>query len=228
MPDETDATGQTPPEPQPDSGTPAGAGEGLEGELTDPTLEADAGDDPAAAALRAAREAVASLGGGGEEVASPESAPEPGSAEPEMDQAAAAMLAAARAAVGQATGRAPAAPRPASRSDEAAGARALDLPTFDALAAEVERAPEGIELLSDVDLHVKIELGRTRMLVEDVLRLGEGAVVELDKLAGDPVDVYVNERLVARGEVLVLNDNFCVRVNEVIDPDHERKSSKAG
>jgi flagellar motor switch protein FliN/FliY len=75
---------------------------------------------------------------------------------------------------------------------------------------------EGIDLLADVNLQVKIELGRTRMLVEDVLRLGEGSVVELDKLAGDPVDVYVNDRHVARGEVLVLNDNFCVRVNEIV------------
>jgi len=74
----------------------------------------------------------------------------------------------------------------------------------------------GIELLNDVDLQVKIELGRTHMLVEDVLRLGEGSVVELDKLAGDPVDVYVNDRLVARGEVLVLNDNFCIRISEIV------------
>jgi flagellar motor switch protein FliN/FliY len=73
-----------------------------------------------------------------------------------------------------------------------------------------------IELLRDVELNVKIELGRARMLVEDVLRLTEGSVVELDKLAGDPVDVFVNDRLVARGEVLVLNDNFCVRVNEIV------------
>ncbi len=81
------------------------------------------------------------------------------------------------------------------------------------------KLPDGIELLGDVNLHVKIELGRTRMLVEDVLRLGEGSVVELDKLAGDPVDIYVNDRPVARGEVLVLNDNFCVRINEIIqDP----------
>lgn len=76
--------------------------------------------------------------------------------------------------------------------------------------------PKGIDLLSDVNLNVKIELGRTRMLVEDVLKLSEGAVVELDKLAGDPVDVYVNERHIARGEVLVLNDNFCVRINEIL------------
>jgi flagellar motor switch protein FliN/FliY len=79
-----------------------------------------------------------------------------------------------------------------------------------------EAPAKGIDLLSDVNLNVKIELGRTRMLVEDVLKLSEGAVVELDKLAGDPVDVYVNDRHVARGEVLVLNDNFCVRINEII------------
>ena len=54
------------------------------------------------------------------------------------------------------------------------------------------------------------------MLVEDVLRLDSGSVVELDKLAGDPVDVYVNGQPVARGEVLVLNDNFCVRINEIL------------
>jgi flagellar motor switch protein FliN/FliY len=79
---------------------------------------------------------------------------------------------------------------------------------------------KGLDLLADVNLNVKIELGRTRMLVEDVLKLSEGAVVELDKLAGDPVDVFVNERHIARGEVLVLNDNFCVRINEIIqNPD---------
>lgn len=90
----------------------------------------------------------------------------------------------------------------------------VDLPNFQQVLADVEAG--GIDLLHDVDLHVKIELGRTHMLVEDVLRLTEGSVVELDKLAGDPVDVYVNDRLVARGEVLVLNDNFCVRVNEIV------------
>lgn len=78
-----------------------------------------------------------------------------------------------------------------------------------------------LHLLEDVQLHVRIELGRTRMLVQDVLRLDTGSVVELDKLAGDPVDVYVNERLVARGEVLVLNDNFCVRINEIIATTNE-------
>jgi len=84
-----------------------------------------------------------------------------------------------------------------------------------------------LDLLSDVNLNVKIELGRTRMLVEDVLKLGEGAVVELDKLAGDPVDVYVNERHVARGEVLVLNDNFCVRINEILTPPADGAAAKS-
>lgn len=76
-----------------------------------------------------------------------------------------------------------------------------------------------IDLLRDVELNVKIELGRSRMYIEDILKLGEGSVVELDKLAGDPVDVFVNDRLVARGEVLVLNDNFCVRIGEIISQD---------
>jgi len=94
------------------------------------------------------------------------------------------------------------------------GASAVDLPNFQQVMADAQVS--SIDLLRDVDLNVKIELGRSRMLVEDVLKLGEGSVVELDKLAGDPVDVFVNDRLVARGEVLVLNDNFCVRVNEIV------------
>lgn len=73
-----------------------------------------------------------------------------------------------------------------------------------------------LDLLKDVELEVQIELGRTRMALEDILRLRKGAVVTLDKLAGDPVDIYVNGRLVARGEVLVLNDNFCIRVAELV------------
>ncbi len=72
-----------------------------------------------------------------------------------------------------------------------------------------------LDLIRDVELDVRIELGRTQMFLEDVLKLRRGSVVPLDKLAGDPVDIFVNGRLVARGEVLVLNDNFCVRVAEL-------------
>ncbi len=73
-----------------------------------------------------------------------------------------------------------------------------------------------LDLLRDVELDLKIELGRTNMYLDDVLRLRKGSVVALDKLAGDPVDIYVNGRLIARGEVLVMNDNFCVRVAELV------------
>lgn len=99
-------------------------------------------------------------------------------------------------------------------ADPSAANVPFDLPAFQQAMAEAQVS--NIDLLRDVELNVKIELGRSRMLVEDVLKLAEGSVVELDKLAGDPVDVFVNDRLVARGEVLVLNDNFCVRVNEIM------------
>src|SRR5215207_1883229 len=101
-------------------------------------------------------------------------------------------------------------------SDPAAAAAAAEfkLPSFQQVIQDAQVS--SIDLLRDVELNVKIELGRSRMMVEDVLKLSEGSVVELDKLAGDPVDVFVNERLVARGEVLVLNDNFCVRINEIV------------
>lgn len=93
------------------------------------------------------------------------------------------------------------------------------------LSPESSIDPKRVSMLNDVNLRVRIELGRTKMLVEDVLKLDKGSVVELDKLAGDPVDVFVNDRLIARGEVLVLNDNFCVRINEVLSHDPHRVSA---
>jgi flagellar motor switch protein FliN/FliY len=93
----------------------------------------------------------------------------------------------------------------------------MGLPDFGAPAAS-GGAASGIGILGDVSLQVRIELGRTRMLVEDVLKLNADSVVELDKAAGDPVDIYVNGRRIARGEVLVLNENFCVRVSEILEP----------
>ena len=99
--------------------------------------------------------------------------------------------------------------------DAVSGTSAPEVPDLSAAVAATNT--EGIGLLEDVQLQVRIELGRTRMLVEDVLRLASGAVVELDKAAGDPVDIYVNGRRIARGEVLVLNENFCVRVSEIVD-----------
>lgn len=101
----------------------------------------------------------------------------------------------------------------------AAGAPAspMGLPDFSRPGAHSTDS-SGIGILGDVSLQVRIELGRTKMLVEDVLKLNADSVVELDKAAGDPVDIYVNGRRIARGEVLVLNENFCVRVSEILEP----------
>lgn len=147
-------------------------------------------------------------------------APAPSAESDPKAKAAADALAAAQAAISQLKSGVtpdsapPTAVPPAAPATSSSGASAVDLPSFsNKLSSEL---PEGIALLTDVNLDVKIELGRTRMVVEDVLRLSEGAVVELDKLAGDPVDIYVNGRHIARGEVLVLNENFCVRISEIL------------
>lgn len=76
-----------------------------------------------------------------------------------------------------------------------------------------------LDALQDAELDLRIELGRTQMLTEEISKLSEGSVVPLDKLAADPVDILVNGRLIARGEVLVLNEKFCVRVAEILTPD---------
>ena len=111
------------------------------------------------------------------------------------------------------SGDSPAADSPADEASSS-GEAVPPLPDFSGMLSDA--AANSIDLLNDVELNVKIELGRAEMTVEEILRMSEGAVVELDKLAGDPVDILVNEQLVARGEVLVVNDNFCVRVNEII------------
>ena len=102
----------------------------------------------------------------------------------------------------------------ASAGDLPEGISQFHLEEFSGALASTETAT--FDLVRDVELDLKIELGRTHMYLEDVLKLRKGSVVPLDKLAGDPVDIYVNGRLIARGEVLVLSDNFCVRVAELI------------
>lgn len=141
-----------------------------------------------------------------------------------FDEAAAAMQAALeeeKAPVAEGSSAESAAPKTDGSSPSA---QPFELPEIEeTLPGDVDH--KRISMLNDVNLRVKIELGRTQMLVEDVLSLGEGSVVELDKLAGDPVDVYVNDRLIARGEVLVLNDSFCVRISEVLSHDPHRVSA---
>jgi len=75
-----------------------------------------------------------------------------------------------------------------------------------------------LELIMDIPLHLTVELGRTKLLVKDLLQLNQGSVVELGKLAGELLDVFVNSKLVARGEAVVVNDKFGVRLVDIISP----------
>lgn len=83
--------------------------------------------------------------------------------------------------------------------------------------------PRNIDLLMDVNLPIAIELGRTRMSIAEILALGPGSVVELNKLAGEPVDVLVNQKIVARGEVVVIDENFGVRITQLMTPQERLK-----
>lgn len=84
--------------------------------------------------------------------------------------------------------------------------------------------PRNIDLLLDVPLQVTVELGRTRMQIREVLELGKGSIIELEKLAGEPVEVYVNGKLIAKGEVVTIDENFGVKITDIVSP-RERVSS---
>jgi len=75
-----------------------------------------------------------------------------------------------------------------------------------------------IDFILDIPLEVSVKLGASRMLIKDLLSLSQGSVVELDKLAGEPMDVYVNDRLIAKGEVVVVNEKFGIRLTDVLSP----------
>jgi flagellar motor switch protein FliN/FliY len=89
-------------------------------------------------------------------------------------------------------------------------------------ADEVKEA--NLDLILDIPLSVTVELGRSKMLINDLLQLGQGSVVELTKLVGDPLEVLVNDKLVARGEVVVVNEKFGVRLTDIVTPMERVKS----
>jgi flagellar motor switch protein FliN/FliY len=103
-----------------------------------------------------------------------------------------------------------------SASRESMGADTFDLPSLAQPGNPGVGSTQSIEFLRDVPLRVTVELGRTRLLIKDVLALRNGSVVELDRQAGAPVDVLVNGILIARGEVVVVDERFGVRINEVV------------
>ena len=88
--------------------------------------------------------------------------------------------------------------------------------------ADKSAAPSGetksLDLILDIPLTVSVELGRSKMLINDLLQLGQGSVIELTKLVGEPLEVLVNQKLVARGEVVVVNEKFGVRLTDIVSP----------
>lgn len=84
---------------------------------------------------------------------------------------------------------------------------------------KVVSSPGNINLLLDVPLKVTVSLGNTKMLIKELLHLGPGSIIELSKIAGDPMDIYIGEKLIARGEVVVVNDLFGVRIIDIVSPE---------
>ena len=88
-----------------------------------------------------------------------------------------------------------------------------------AQAGGVDKKSQTLDFLLDVTLQVTVEVGRARMTIHDLLQLGQGSVMELEKLAGEPLDIYVNGKAVARGEAVIVNEKFGVRLTDIISPD---------
>ena len=81
-----------------------------------------------------------------------------------------------------------------------------------------QQLPPNIGFILDIPLQLSVEIGRARMIINDLLQLGQGSVIELEKLAGEPFDVLVNNKLIARGEVVVVNEKFGIRLTDIISP----------
>jgi flagellar motor switch protein FliN len=100
----------------------------------------------------------------------------------------------------------------------------LDKPAKKATFNELDenRHPAGpakeLDFILDIPLEITVEMGRTKMLINDLLQIGQGSVIELNRLAGEPLDILVNNRLIARGEVVVVNEKFGIRITDIISP----------
>jgi flagellar motor switch protein FliN len=93
-----------------------------------------------------------------------------------------------------------------------------NFPTFDSAQGQGQKSMRDLDFLLDIPLEISVEIGRTSMLVHDLLQLGQGSVVELNKLAGEPLEIFINRKLIARGEAVVVNEKFGVRVTDIISP----------
>lgn len=106
----------------------------------------------------------------------------------------------------------------AQNETDEANLEALEAEVAAEQASDSAKANANLELILDIPLKVTVELGRTRMVVSELLNLGQGSVIELSKLAGEPMEVLVNNKLVARGEAVVVNEKFGVRLTDIISP----------
>jgi flagellar motor switch protein FliN/FliY len=101
--------------------------------------------------------------------------------------------------------------------DTAPAVKPADFPDLGAAGASTGGKPN-IEMVKDIQVMLTVELGRTDMLIQDILELTPGKVIELDRLAGEPLDIVVNGKLLAKGEVVVVDENFGVRLTQIIEP----------
>jgi flagellar motor switch protein FliN len=84
--------------------------------------------------------------------------------------------------------------------------------------ADAQRLNLDLDFILDIPLTLTVELGRSRLIIGELLQLGQGSVIELTKLAGEPMDIFINQRLIARGEVVVVNEKFGIRLTDIISP----------
>jgi flagellar motor switch protein FliN/FliY len=115
----------------------------------------------------------------------------------------------------------PAAARPQPQNPAPPGAQFQELKP-----AAAPGTSRDMDFLLDIPLEVTVELGRTRMFIKDLLQLGQGSVLELEKIAGEPMEVLINNKLVARGEVVVVNEKFGIRLTDIISPTERVRQLK--
>ena len=82
----------------------------------------------------------------------------------------------------------------------------------------VAKEVSNLDFILDIPLEISVELGRTRLLISELLQLGQGSVIELNKLSGEPLEIFVNQRLIARGEVVVVNEKFGIKMTDILNP----------
>lgn len=91
---------------------------------------------------------------------------------------------------------------------------------------EVSTPPRDINFILDVPLELSVVIGRTKILVQELLQLGQGSVIALEKLAGEPMEVFVNDKLIGRGEVVVVNEKFGIRLTDIVSPTERVRQLK--